>query len=374
MQLAKTVRIRRAHLLVPLMLTILGCAASVQAASKNELENNNFNCAQVGAPLKPVTRCEKCETDPKKGTVRCDVYYCDQSGDNCHPQAPHATADPQEPNLDYPLVGLADVNADEVADIAVGDPAHGQVIVLSGADNRVLATLKSENPQPPLPFGQWFTGVEDLNGDGVADLVTKESHDGKFSFFSGIDGAKLSAVEGVNRDDEAQILAPALELGRVAGDAVVGDLNKDGVADLAIVDPDRGQVLVFSGADGSLVKILAIPGLLDPVSPKGRRATNKSLVIGATCVERTKFVQSGSWRTLETLWNVAAQGHFRQPAGAQIKVRRGVGWFGWDTQKQTLNGETIKILSVGKSVIPSRMQMKVSQSTNVTYTYCPVGP
>jgi hypothetical protein len=85
-------------------------------------------------------------------------------------------------------------------------------------------------------------------------------------------------------------------------------------------------------------------------------------------------VQSGSWRTLETLWNAEAGALFRLPAGAQIKVRRGVGWFGWDTQKQTLDGINTKNLSVGKSYIPSRMQMKVSQSTYVTYTYCPVGP
>jgi hypothetical protein len=74
------------------------------------------------------------------------------------------------------------------------------------------------------------------------------------------------------------------------------------------------------------------------------------------------------------LWNAAAQGLFRLPAGAQIKVRRGAGWFGWDTQKQTLDGINAKSLSVGKSYIPSRTQMKVNQSTYVTYTYCPVGP
>jgi hypothetical protein len=163
-------------------------------------------------------------------------------------------------------------------------------------------------------------------------------------------------------------------MGRVAGDAVVGDLNKDGVADLAIVDPAQGQVLVFSGADGTLVTILAVPGLLDPVKTKSRSITGRALTFGNSCVERSKYVQSGSWRTLETLWNTEAGALFRLPAGAQIKVRRGVGWFGWDTQKQTLDGVNTKSLSIGKSYIPSRMQMKVSQSTYVTYTYCPVGP
>lgn len=374
MRLTNDLRMKRTTLILPLMIAAFSCAVSVQAASKNELENNNFNCAQVGAPLKTVTRCEKCETNPQNGTVKCDVFYCDESGANCHPQATLATADPQEADLDHPLVGLGDINADAVADIAVGDPAHGQIVVLSGAGDGVLATLKSEHPKPLMPFGQWFKGIEDINGDAVADLVVKDSADGQFSLFSGVGGTRLKAEARAETPDEEPLTSVLPELGLVAGDTVVGDLNKDGVADLAIVDPSQGQVLVFSGADGALVTILAVPGLRDSVNTRSRNVTNRALTFASSCVERSKFVQSGSWRTLETLWNVAAQGRFYLPAGAQIKIRRGVGWFAWDTQKQTLDGVNSKILSVGSSVIPSRMQMKVSQSTYVTYGYCPVGP
>src|SRR5581483_7443934 len=318
------------------------------------------------------TRCEKCEKNPQSGATTCSAYYCDQSGENCHPAL--ATADPQEPDVDYPLAALGDVNADGVADIAVGDPAHGQIVVLSGAGDTVLATVKSANPQPLTPFGQWFAGIEDSNGDGVTDLVVKESTDGTLSVFSGADGTRLTTPKSVALSDKASFGALLPEMGRVAGDVVVGDLNKDGVADLAVVDPPHGQVLVFSGVDGTLVSILAVPGLLDPVNTKSRSVTKSALAFGNSCVGRSKYVQSGSWRTLETLWNAAAQGLFRFPAGAQVKVRRGVGWFGWDTQQQTLDGVNTKSLSVGKSYLPSRMQMKVSQSTYVTYTYCPVGP
>ena len=375
MKFITTPRVQRAHLLIPLLMVVLGWTVSVQAASKNDLETNGFNCAPVGGlpNIKPATRCEKCETNPQNGTVRCDVYYCDESGANCHPQATHATADLQEADLEHPLVGLGDINADAVADIAVGDPAHGQIVVLSGAGDGVLATLKSEKLGPFTAFGQWFAGIEDRNGDGVTDLVVKEATDSQLSFFSGVDGAKLEIPESADTREDAPLMTSLPEMGRVAGDAVVGDLNKDGVADLAIVDSSQGQVLVFSGADSSLVTILPVPGLLDPVNTRERSVSNSAL-IGGSCVERSKYVQSGSWRTLETLWNAEAGALFRLPAGAQIKVRRGVGWFGWDTQKQTLDGVNTKNLSVGKSYIPSRMQMKVSQSTYVTYTYCPVGP
>jgi len=95
MKFITTPRVQRAHLLIPLLMVVLGWTVSVQAASKNDLETNGFNCAPVGGlpNIKPATRCEKCETNPQNGTVRCDVYYCDESGANCHPQATHATAE-----------------------------------------------------------------------------------------------------------------------------------------------------------------------------------------------------------------------------------------------------------------------------------------
>lgn len=57
---------------------------------------------------------------------------------------------------------------------------------------------------------------------------------------------------------------------------------------------------------------------------------------------RTKRITSGGWRTVETFWNAAGTAFFKAPAGAQIKVRYGVGWFGFDRQKQTLNGNDYK--------------------------------
>jgi hypothetical protein len=370
----RTVQRKHLYFLLPLLIAVFGCAVSAQAASKSELEGEGFTCGLVGAfpNITPITRCEKCTKNLVTGETQCIAYHCDDQGQNCHSAL--VTADPQEANLDYPLVALGDVNADGVGDIAVGDPTHGQVVVLSGAGDKVFATLKSANPRLLTSFGQWVAGVEDLNGDGVTDILVKESPEEQPSVFSALSGEKLKTPKSFALSSEGAAASSLPEMGRVAGDAVVGDLNKDGVADLAIVDPTQGQVLVFSGIDGSLVTMLAVPGLLDPVPTKGRSITKSALAFGSSCVEQTKYVQSGSWRTLATLWNAAAQGLFRLPTGAQIKVRRGVGWFGWDTQKQTLDGVNTKSLSVGKSYIPSRMQMKVSQSTYVTYTYCPVGP
>lgn len=83
---------------------------------------------------------------------------------------------------------------------------------------------------------------------------------------------------------------------------------------------------------------------------------------------RTVHVTAGGWRTLEHFWNARGTAFFRQPAGAEIKVRYGAGWFGFDTQEQTLDGSTYEKLEVGPgSLVRARMQMRVPRDTNVTY-------
>ena len=83
---------------------------------------------------------------------------------------------------------------------------------------------------------------------------------------------------------------------------------------------------------------------------------------------RTKRITSGGWRTVETFWNAAGTAFFKAPSGAQIKVRYGVGWFGFDRQKQTMNGNGFKKLEVGLASLGyARMQVSVSQTTDVTY-------
>jgi hypothetical protein len=83
---------------------------------------------------------------------------------------------------------------------------------------------------------------------------------------------------------------------------------------------------------------------------------------------RTKRITQGGWRTLELFWNANGTAFFKAPRGAKIKVRYGVGWLGFDRQKQTLNGTDYKKLGVGLGSLGyARMQITVSQTTDVTY-------
>ena len=86
----------------------------------------------------------------------------------------------------------------------------------------------------------------------------------------------------------------------------------------------------------------------------------------------TKRVTSGDWRTLEWFFGGSGTAFFDAPRDAQIKVRYGVGWFGFDRQKQTLDGNTIKRLVVGRSSFArARFQIRVPVTTDVTYLIFP---
>lgn len=87
--------------------------------------------------------------------------------------------------------------------------------------------------------------------------------------------------------------------------------------------------------------------------------------------QRTKLVKAGGWRTLESGWYASFTCRFVTPAGAQIKIRYGGGWFfGWDSQKQTLDGVNAKSVHVeAGSLFYARVQMKVKSDVKVTYTY-----
>ena len=90
----------------------------------------------------------------------------------------------------------------------------------------------------------------------------------------------------------------------------------------------------------------------------------------ADSVEREALVSAGDYRTLATLWNTSAGATFRCPAGAQIRVLYGYGWFSYSRQNQTLDCTAYKRLSVGAgSLVGARMQIKVRTTTYVYWTY-----
>lgn len=242
-----------------------------------------------------------------------------------------------------------------------------------------------------IDFGCSFLGMGDVNGDDVPDIaVGVNSSEEQAYVFSGSDGTFLFNLEADALSTDADSGCSLTQMGNINGESVVGDLTGDLVPEIAVAGESRqGQAFVFSGMNGELLYTLDYPNWepqvdseIDFPADAGLSYTfDNSVILGNdleiaanACFLREKYVKKGSWRTLESFWNARGAAFFKAPAGARIKVRYGVGWFGKDRQKQTLNGYDYKKLDVGAwSVTYARMQMKLSSSTYVTYLVCPGG-
>lgn len=100
-------------------------------------------------------------------------------------------------------------------------------------------------------FGWVANDLGDITGDRVHDLVVTAStndgngtNSGRIYVYSGHDGSELFRVTG----------GPGWALGTDADG--IGDIDNDGVRDLAIGAPGGGRAIVVSGVDGSLIATL----------------------------------------------------------------------------------------------------------------------
>ncbi len=196
------------------------------------------------------------------------------------------------------LASLGDLDGDGVTDLAVGTVGdntggtnRGAVyVLLLNADGTVKSNVKiasGTNGGPTLVnsdyFGRSVASLGDLDGDGVADLAV---------------GANRDDTEGTNRGAVYVLLlnssgtvknslkiasglngGPALENGDYFGVSVasLGDLNGDGVTDLAVGanrddtgGTDRGAVhVLFMQADGTVQSSVKIASDFNGGPPLG---------------------------------------------------------------------------------------------------------
>lgn len=158
-------------------------------------------------------------------------------------------------NLGWDLAPAGDQNGDGIADVFAGAPSvdAGSVKLLSGKDGTVLRTYTP--PADVQSFGWYVASVGDLDGDSRSDLAVgaplepgvAEAKMGGAWVLSTRDGRVLQHWQGTTRlDGFGEIVAS------------LGDLDGDGVAEIAVASPRTndqtrslpGEVFVYSGKSG----------------------------------------------------------------------------------------------------------------------------
>jgi len=181
----------------------------------------------------------------------------------------HALASPNEQSHGYFGISVSDVgdlNSDGFDETIVGayredhDPNPvdaGRAYVFDGVTGSVLHTLHSSAAQVNGRFGISVSGVEDINYDGVNEMVvgaywedpgTSPYHAGRAYVFNGDTGGLLYILT-----------SPDEENGGYFGYSVsgAGDINDDGRGEVIVGAPregpdDEGRVHIFVGATGTL--------------------------------------------------------------------------------------------------------------------------
>ncbi len=166
----------------------------------------------------------------------------------------------------FAVAAAGDVNADGTEDYWMGAPpsyaCRGFAYLVSGVDGSTLLQIETAPACQDWPYevSVALAGGRDVSGDGVPDVAIGaavadglEPASGTVRVHSGSDGALLYTVPGRADGDRCGLAL-----------AFVDDLDGDGVADLAVGVPgddlgglDRGGVLAVSGASGLVLARLS---------------------------------------------------------------------------------------------------------------------
>lgn len=140
----------------------------------------------------------------------------------------------------YQRLRVADVNRDGKPDVITTNLEGDDVTILLG-DGRGGFTRSAGSPFPcgDSPFN---FAVGDVNGDGAPDLAIVNSPSST-SDRHGTDGLTILLGDGAGR---FRMMANSpFETGRIPNRVAIGDVNGDGVADIAVSSPDGNTITLF---------------------------------------------------------------------------------------------------------------------------------
>jgi hypothetical protein len=155
---------------------------------------------------------------------------------------------------------LPDVNGNGRADIVLGDPGVGRVIVHNtpppavNPNGTLAAQLVAAPAMAPAGFGTKVSATGDVNGDGIPDLLVAAGPGGgtRVYVYHGTNGGTGSAT--LAPTPNTTIPAPSGSTFALAA-AGLGDVNNDGYGDVGVLRD--GALLVYFGAMGGITNLAA---------------------------------------------------------------------------------------------------------------------
>jgi hypothetical protein len=180
------------------------------------------------------------------------------------------------PSVDA-LASAGDVDGDGFADLVVGSPggdaAPGAAIYRGSATGLVTSTAFRFTDPTLSSFGTTVMGAGDVNGDGFGDFAVGDDASSARVYYG---RATLTALESVLLSARTGVFGHAF--------AALGDVNRDGIADLLVGAPDAPKVFCYGAAyfyAGSAAGLSS--ERVVQISPRGKSC---SAGYGATVAQR----------------------------------------------------------------------------------------